>query len=268
MGSGSGFGEEPGGGEPGLPLALCEGRVFARSWGAPTGSVILCWHGAGGSSADYGNLAPELAIRLGARVVALDGPGHGQSSAREANAFRPSALAGLAIEILDELDAAQAVFVGFSWGATVGCWFAALNPGRTIALALVEGGHFDFADLPDFRTDRTLDEFVAHAEALAAREGDAFGSHSPAVAGAMVYGLCREPATASYPRLADSKTPVLFLGARWNEPSIEVERLSRLVPQSKIVQLSCLSHELLEDAPNDVAHELSDWLVQASLFER
>ena len=146
------MGGQPEAGEPGMPLLFCDGRIFARSWGDPIGLAILCWHGAGGSSADYASLAAELAYRLGARVVAVDGPGHAQSSPRAADAFRPSALAGLAIEILDELDATQAVFVGFSWGATVGCWFAALNPERTLALALIDGGHFDFADLPDFRT--------------------------------------------------------------------------------------------------------------------
>jgi pimeloyl-ACP methyl ester carboxylesterase len=257
-----------GGGEAGVPLVFCDGSVFARSWGEPTGLPLLCWHGAGGSCADYACVAPALADRLGARVVAIDGPGHAQSWPRTADAFRPSALARLASEILDELDAAQTVFLGFSWGATVGCWFAALNPERTIALALVEGGHFDFADLSDFRTDRTLDEFVADAEASAARDGEEFGMHTPAVAGAMVYGLCREPATASYSRLAESRTPVLFLGASGNASAVEVERLSRLVPQSKVVQLPSSSHELLRDAPNDVAGELSDWLAQFSNFEK
>jgi pimeloyl-ACP methyl ester carboxylesterase len=166
----------------------------------------------------------------------------------------------LAAEILEELNASRTIFVGFSWGATVGCWFAALNPERTHALALVEGGHFDFADLPGFRTDRTLDEFVAEAEAVAASEGADFGSHTPAVAGAMVYGLCREPAMGSYARLAESKTPTLFLGATANEPLREVERLSHLVPQTEIIQLASPSHELLRDAPNDVAREMGDWL--------
>ena len=174
----------------------------------------------------------------------------------------------LAVKILDELDAAQAVFLGFSWGAAVGCWFAALNTERTIALALVEGGHLDFDDLPDFRADRALDEFVADAEASAAREGKEFGSHTSAVAGAMVYGLCREPATASYARLAESRTPVLFLGASGNKSSLEVERLSRLVPQTEIIQLPSSNHELLRDAPNDVAREVGDWLAQLSTFVR
>jgi len=241
-------------------MMLCGGSIFARSWGAPTGPTVLCWHGAGGSSADYAEIGPELADRLGARVVAVDAPGHGQSSTRAADAFRPSALVGLAAEILDELDVARAVFLGFSWGATVGCWFASLHPERALGLVLVEGGHFDFADLDGFRSDRTLDEFVAEAEVVAMDEGTDFGSHTPAVAGAMVYGLCREPATASYARLAASGTPVLFVGARTEEPLAQLERLSRLVPQTEIVQLDIAGHELLRDAPNEVAREVCDWL--------
>jgi len=243
-------------------MMLCGGSIFARSWGAPTGSTVLCWHGAGGSSADYAGIGPDLADRLGVRVVAIDAPGHGQSSARPAEEFRPSALAMLAIEILDELNVARAAFLGFSWGATVGCWFAALNPERTLALVLVEGGHFDFADLPDFRSDRTLNELVAEAEALVTDEGADFGSHTPAVAGAMVFGLCKEPATASYERLAAAGTPVLFLGRRADEP---LERLSRLVPQSEVIQLDTSSHEVLRDAQSEVVRQVGDWLAELPL---
>jgi pimeloyl-ACP methyl ester carboxylesterase len=241
-------------------MRLCGGSISARSWGESTAATVLCWHGAGGSFADYAELAPELVDRLGVRIVAIDAPGHGQSPARAAEAFRPSALARLVTEVLDELEVARTVFVGFSWGATVGCWFAALNPERTRGLVLLDGGHFDFADLEGFDSDRTLDEFVADAEAAAREEGADFGSHTPAVAGAMVYGLCREPATASYARLAASGTPLLFLGARTDEPLAELERLSRLVPQSKIVQLETAGHDLLRDAPSEVARATGDWL--------
>jgi pimeloyl-ACP methyl ester carboxylesterase len=243
-------------------LRLCDDTIFARSWGESTGSTVLCWHGAGGSSADYAEIGPELADRLDARVVAIDAPGHGQSAARAADAFRPSALSGLVTEIVDELDAACTAFLGFSWGATVGCWFAALNPERVRALVLVEGGHFDFADLDGFDSDRTLDEFVAEAEAAASDEGNDFGSHTPAVAGAMIYGLCEEPATATYALLTASETPLLFLGSKLERALPELQRLSRLVPQSNIVQLETTGHELLRDAPSEVARAAGDWLAR------
>lgn len=245
---------------------LSSGSIFARSWGSPGAPTLLCWHGAGGSSDDFADVAPILADRLDTRVVAIDAPGHARSSARSADAFRPSALATLAVEILDELEVEQTVFLGFSWGATVGCWLTALHPERTLALVLIEGGHADFADLPDFRTDRTLDEFISEAEAVATEEGVEFGSHTPAVAGAMVYGLCREPASAAYSRIAAAGTPTLFVGAKPAEASPPVERLARLVPQTEIIHLASSSHDLLKDAPSAVAPAVGDWLAGLRRF--
>jgi len=246
---------------------MLSGSIFARSWGSPGAPTLLCWHGAGGSSADFAEIAPKLADRLDVRVVAIDAPGHAQSSGRPADAFQPSVLATLATEILDELDVEQAGFVGFSWGATVGCWLAALHSERTLALVLIEGGHMDFADLPEFRTDRTLDEFISQAEAVSTKEGAAFGSHTPAVAGAMVYGLCREPARAAYPRIAIAGTPTLFVGAEQAEASLPVERLARLVPQSEIIRLASSSHDLLQDAPSAVVRAVGDWLAGLPPFK-
>src|SRR5215208_3048134 len=96
-------------------LRLSQGTVAAREWGPPEGSVVLCWHGAGGSGADYAPIGEEVASSLGLRVVAIDGPGHAQSSPRPAEEFRPSSLASLAASILDQLRVAEAAFVGFSW---------------------------------------------------------------------------------------------------------------------------------------------------------
>ena len=238
----------------------CGDGIFSQEWGAPSARAVFCWHGAGGSAEDFATIGPELADRLGVRVLAIDGPGHARSPSRPPEAFRPSALAWLATEILDELGVERCVFLGFSWGATVGCWFAASNPERALGLALVEGGHIDFADIPGFDADRPLDKLVSDAEAFAATEGTAFGSHTPAVAGAMIHGLCREPGTATFRRLAAAGVPVLFVGARQDEPSAEVERLSRLVPQTEVVELASSSHDLLRDSPAEVARAVGDWL--------
>jgi pimeloyl-ACP methyl ester carboxylesterase len=245
-----------------MPSSLLRGgTIFARTWGASEAPAVLCGHGSGGSSLDFASVARELTERRGLRVIAIDAPGHGKSASRPAEAFRPSALAMLATEILDELGMEKTVFLGFSWGASVGCRLVAEHPERTLALALVEGGHLDFADLPDFRTDRPLDELISEAAVVASREGAGFGNYSPEVAGAMVSGLCREPVTATYPRIAAGGVPVLFIGAQRDEFSARaVQRLSRLVPQTKVVAVQSQGHELLRDAPSDVAREVDDWL--------
>src|SRR5262249_59040692 len=111
-------------------MMLRGGSIFARVWGEPGAQTVLCWHGAGGTSADFAPIASELADRLGAHVVAIDAPGHARSAACPAKALRPSALAALAIEIADELEVERFVFLGFSWGATVGCWVRARYPER------------------------------------------------------------------------------------------------------------------------------------------
>jgi pimeloyl-ACP methyl ester carboxylesterase len=62
-------------------------------------------------------------------------------------------------------------------------------------------------------------------------------------------------------RLAASGIPVLFVGAQQDEAPFAVQRLARLVPQTRIVQLESAGHELLRDASGDVAREVADWLV-------
>jgi pimeloyl-ACP methyl ester carboxylesterase len=241
-------------------MLLFGDSVFAREWGAPDAQAVFCWHGAGGSAEDFETLAEDLVDRIAVRVIAIDAPGHARSASRPAEGFRPSSLAVLATEILLELGVERFVFLGFSWGATVGCWMAALNPERTRGLALVEGGHIDFADLPGFDAGRSLDELISDAEAFAATQGEAFGSHTPAVAGAMIHGLCREPGTATFPRLAAARVPVLFVGARRDGPAADVDRLARAVPQTELVELASPGHDLLRDAPADVARAVGDWL--------
>ena len=143
---------------------------------------------------------------MGARVLAVDAPGHGCSAAYPADAFLPTLLADLAGEIIGD---ERAVFVGFSWGASIGCRLAARHPERVRSVVLVEGGHLDFADLPDFRSGRRLDELVEEARAIAAVEGPAFGSYAPETAGAMVFGLAAEPVTDVYAQLAGSSHDLL-----------------------------------------------------------
>jgi pimeloyl-ACP methyl ester carboxylesterase len=237
---------------------LVSGAIAAHEWGPGDGQLVLCWHGAGGTGDDFAPIAARLSDELGVRVLAVDGPGHGRSAPAAADAFLPSRLAELAVEIVGD---DRPVFVGFSWGASIACRLAVGYPEHVRGLVLIEGGHLDFADLPGFRPGRDLDELVEEARAAEAAEGAAFGRFAPETAGAMVFGLVSEPVQDVYARLAETGVPVLFVGAAASGLDFDpVERLRRRVPQTAVARLASPSHDLLRDSPDLVADMMIGWL--------
>jgi len=116
------------------------GDLFVYEWGKQGDPAALYWDGLGGTGLHANELAPILVADHKLRVVAPDAPGHGRSPGLPADAYRPSRLAESAARLVDELAIERVHFVGFSWGARVGCSFAARFPERTSSLALVEGG--------------------------------------------------------------------------------------------------------------------------------
>lgn len=138
-------------------------RLFVREWGEPGGRALVFWDGLGGTGLHANEIAPILTDEYGLRVVAPDAPGHGRSPELPPEGYRPSALAKLVTDLLSALGLAKAAFVGFSWGAEIGCAFAARYPERTTRLVLIDGGYLDFADLPAFDPGMDLSTFVARA---------------------------------------------------------------------------------------------------------
>jgi pimeloyl-ACP methyl ester carboxylesterase len=102
--------------------------VHLYEWGDRRGRPLLYWDGLGGTGLHANEIGPILARDYGFHVLAPDPPGQGRSPALPLDDYLPSRLATLAAE--------------------VGCAFAARFPERTAALVLVDGGHWDFADLP------------------------------------------------------------------------------------------------------------------------
>lgn len=121
---------------------LTAASLFVREWGSERAQAVLYWDGLGGCGLHANEIAPVLTEKFGLRVIAPDPPGHGRSPSVQADAYLPSRLADLAVALLTELGVERAAFVGFSWGAQVGCYFAARFPQRATALALIDGGYF------------------------------------------------------------------------------------------------------------------------------
>lgn len=96
---------------------------------------LVLVHGAGGSHLDW---APELRRLRGARVIALDLPGHGKSSAPGRDSI--PAYARDVITLLDALNIPRAVLVGHSMGGAVAQQAALDWPERVAGLALLGTG--------------------------------------------------------------------------------------------------------------------------------
>jgi pyruvate dehydrogenase E2 component (dihydrolipoamide acetyltransferase) len=100
------------------------------------GVPVLFLHGFGG---DLGNWLFNLdAIAEVAPVIALDLPGHGQSTARLPGT-RLADLAAFVARFLDRLDVERVHVVGHSMGGAIAARLALDHPGRVASVALVNG---------------------------------------------------------------------------------------------------------------------------------
>jgi pimeloyl-ACP methyl ester carboxylesterase len=270
--------------------------LFVYEWGAREQPAILYWDGLGGTGLHANELGPLLA-RAGFRVVAPDPPGHARSPAVPLEAYRPSQLAALAAELLAALRLERATFLGFSWGAEVGCAFAARHPDRTERLVLVDGGYVDFADLPGFdvaadlaacieraraRADRrrfpSWDAYfaserddlgrwtpaleAAHRETMREHEGAVVPILSPDVVGAIHHGGLMEPTVSTYPALRVAGVPILVFVPADDVAGSEVAqrclaRFAEQVPQLEIRELAGAVHDLVSVAPDEIAAWIS-----------
>lgn len=93
----------------------------------PARLPVVCLHGLTRNSADFDELAPEIA-RLGRRVLAPDVRGRGHS-ARDPNPnnYNPAVYAGDVAKLLHDLGIARAVFIGTSMGGLITMTLAVRN---------------------------------------------------------------------------------------------------------------------------------------------
>lgn len=267
------------------------GPLLVYEWGDAGRPAVLYWDGLGGTGLHANELGPLFADRLAARVIAPDPPGHGRSAPVSADAYRPSRLAATAADLLSALGVDTALFVGFSWGAEVAVAFGAQHPRRATGLVLVDGGYWDFADLPEFDTRQGLEARVRAArrraederytswKAYFAAEREALGRWTPAleeahratmreedgfivpiagpeVVGAISHGNCLEPTACSHAALAASSLSVLLVTPAEGMGPVGragIDRFRANVPQLEVVTLPGDVHDLVSAAPAELA---------------
>lgn len=123
-------------------IALADGIVMRfRDYrgGKPARPPLLCLHGLTRNSRDFIAFAERYAPRF--RVIAPDFRGRGLSDYDPLPArYTPLTYAGDVIQLLDELDIGEAVFVGTSLGGIVAMVLAAIAPQRIAAAILNDVG--------------------------------------------------------------------------------------------------------------------------------
>src|SRR5437764_11888421 len=107
-----------------------ETRLHLREWGPESGRPLLFWHALGDhTSLQLIETAPLL-VRDGLRVIGVDAPGFGASPRLPDKRYQLPALVALASDLLDALGLDRVVWLGSSWGGTVGVHVAARPPHR------------------------------------------------------------------------------------------------------------------------------------------
>jgi pimeloyl-ACP methyl ester carboxylesterase len=114
------------------------GRDLAYRELPGSGTPILLIHGIGSSSDTWGELPERLSAR-GARVLAVDLPGHGESSKGPGD-YSLGSLASTLRDLLDERGIERAHLVGHSLGGGVSMQFTYQFPDRVASMVLESSG--------------------------------------------------------------------------------------------------------------------------------
>ena len=128
-------------------VAAGNGAVTVREWGAANGQPLVFWHGLNPFGALALNEAGPAWAADGFRVVAVAAPGIADDGTLpDPAAYRPTRLADLVVSVADELGLGRFVFVGWSWGASIGVHLGVRHTSRLNALVLLDAGHTDIPE--------------------------------------------------------------------------------------------------------------------------
>lgn len=237
-------------------------RIRVERWGEEGATPVFYWHGGGGGSQERPLLAPAL-VDAGYAVHALDAPGYGGSEALGPEEYALPELAELAAELLEILGHPPAIWIGYSWGGSVGVHVAARFPDRIRALALLDGGYLVAKDDPDYNPDTDYEDELAELRRRA-EAGESWDAPHEVIGAAMVASR-KAPCPPLYPALHASGIPVLLAHAT-EPPELRVlrraaiERFRAGLPEAQVVPIPNATHGLLQDNGDEVVRALLAWL--------
>src|SRR5262249_16711806 len=215
--------------------------MHMHRWGSRDDVPVVFWHALGTSGADFAKVGKKIA-GAGFYVLAVDGPGFGNSKALEPDAYRLDALVELLHEQLVELD--RPVVMGHSWGGAIAVRYAGAHPEDVRALVLFDSGHLDYVDLEAKRD---------------------FGSDPRGMA---MTGLLDRVSTA-WPAIARKEIPtLLFLATQ--PPHVEVNRahvgkFESALPHAEVRWVDGAGHGIVEDVGAPLGEDIAGWLVEQGI---
>ncbi len=136
-----------------------EDRISALAWGDDPEIVLL--HGMGLNAHTFDGTA----MALDRPLIALDLPGHGESSWRSEPRYGPEEVARSVLEAVDALAPGARLLVGHSLGGLTALAVAALRPGRVASAVLVDVTPAIAAD-----DGASVRSFLSGPESFASRE--------------------------------------------------------------------------------------------------
>jgi pimeloyl-ACP methyl ester carboxylesterase len=258
-----------------------------REWGEPGGRALLFWPGLNPwGSLQLVEVGPLLAAR-GFHVLSIEPPGTtGETPPLDdPDGYLPSRLARLVVEVAESRGIDRFLYMGHSWGGSIGVHLGASQPDRVDGIVLLDGGHVDVT--PPLGLRRALvkrfeeeqagfvfeswDDFLAWAETrvrswrpaleqryragMVERDGKVVARSTPRAAAWALHGVFREPPTKAFHRIT---VPVFLLVAADADPHV-VARFRAAVPHA-VVRPVDSGHDVPEDAPEELVAFVTEWL--------
>ena len=226
----------------------------------------------------------------GFRVIAIAAPGAGETPPLgDPDGYLPTRLAQIVLDVADSVGVDRFVFVGHSWGASIGVHLGARHPDRVEGLVLLDAGHTDVTLdgsrdelVHRFETDQeqfafdSWEAFFAwvrervrdwrptleprYREGMAERDGKIVPRASARAAAWALHGVRTEPPSSAHTLL---HVPVLLIVASNNDDHEALERFRRAVPQAT-VSIVDSGHDVVEDAPGETVSLVAEWLAAES----
>jgi pimeloyl-ACP methyl ester carboxylesterase len=243
-------------------------RPLTREWGPADGRPLVFWPGLNPFGELYLVEIGPLLAEQGVRTVSIAPPWDLPTP----DDYLPSRLADYVLEVAPF---ERFVFMGFSWGGSIGVQLAADHPERLDGLVLldaayadielgallddvvrqfeVEQAKFAFDSWEAFRDwvgDRPWERYRA---GMVERDGKVVPSSSPRAAGWALRGVATEKQTATHDRL---ELPILLLLAR--------DADAGMLPGRENVETHRLDagHDVGEDQPAETARLVLEWLAR------